>query len=260
MKNKILKISVAIAYLAMIFVNFLANSLPINNRSTGAISDDYPNLFAPAGITFSIWGLIYLMLGAFVVYQFLYKSKKSSELINKINPYFLATSLANISWLFAWHYDYIGLSVGIMAVFLILLIKIADILRTQKLQTKENILIKTPFSLYFGWITVATIANISVFLVSINWNGFGIADNIWTIIILVIGAIIGILRLIKDKNTVYGLVFLWAYSGILYKHLSVTGFNSDYPIIIFTLIACLFAFVFFIGRNIYLQRKSTTCF
>ncbi|MDX9970388.1 MAG: tryptophan-rich sensory protein [Candidatus Gracilibacteria bacterium] len=256
MKNLFIKILVAITYIAMIFVNFLANDLPINNRSTGQISDDYPNLFAPAGYAFSIWGLIYLLLGAYIVYQFINKNKKTKELINKINPLFIGTSLANISWIFAWHYDYIGISVLIMAVLLILLIKIADTLRPAKLNTQEKLLIKTPFSIYFGWITVATIANVTVFLVSIGWNGFGIADYIWTSIILVVGAIIGILRLLKDKNTAYGLVLVWAYSAILYKHWSSTGFNFDYPNVIYTVIACIIFFIIFLGRNIYLQRNQ----
>jgi hypothetical protein len=248
MKNILLKITASITYLAMIYVNFLANSLPINNRSTGQISDDYPNLFAPAGTAFSIWGLIYLLLGVYIIYQFINKNKKTNDLINKLNPFFIATSLANISWIFAWHYDYIGISVLIMAVFLILLIKIADLLRTHKFQTTENLLIKTPFSIYFGWITVATIANITVFLVSINWNGFGIADYIWTSIILLVGALIGILRMNKDKNIAYGLVLVWAYSWILFKHFTASGFNSEYPMIMTTAIVCLFLFISFLIR------------
>jgi len=251
MKNTIIKILTAGAYIAMIVVNFLANSLPINNRSTGQISEAYPNLFAPAGLTFSIWGLIYLLLGGYTIYLFVNKNKKTEVLLKKINPLFIATSLANLSWIFAWHYDQIGISVFIMAVLLILLIKIADILRTQKFTSLENLLIRVPFSVYFGWITVAAIANITVFLVSIGWNGFGIADFIWTSIILLVGALIGILRMNKDKNIAYGMVLVWAYLGILFKHVSPEGFNAQYPSIIATVVICLILFVFFVGRIIY---------
>ncbi len=251
MKNIFVKILTLCAYIAMIVVNFLANSLPINNRSTGQISEAYPNLFAPAGLTFSIWGLIYLLLGGYVVYQFINKNKKTEGVIKKINPLFIATSLANLSWIFAWHYDQIGISVFIMAILLILLIKIADILRTQKFTSWEKLLIRVPFSVYFGWITVAAIANITVFLVSIGWNGFGIADFIWTSIILLVGALIGILRMNKDKNIAYGLVLVWAYLGILLKHVSPDAFNSQYPSIIATVIVCLVIFVFFVGRIFY---------
>jgi len=251
MKNTLIKIMAGLAYVAMVVVNFLANSLPINNRSTGAISDDYPNLFAPAGPAFSIWGLIYLLLGTYVLYQFVKKNQKTEKLFQKINPLFIATSFANISWIFAWHYDYIGISVLIMGVLLFLLIKIADILRVEKFTATEKIAIWTPFSIYFGWITVAAIANITVFLVSLDWNGFGIADFIWTSIILLVGALIGILRMRKDKNIVYGLVLVWAYSWILFKHLSTSGFSGQYPSIIVTVIICLALFLFFVGRIFY---------
>ncbi len=243
-----IKILVAVTYVAMVVVNFLANGLPINNRSTGEISDAYPNLFAPAGLTFSIWGVIYLLLFGYVLYQFVQKDQKREDLFQKINPFFIATSLANISWVFVWHYDSIGLSVLIMATLLFLLIKIADILRAEQFTTREKLFMWAPFSVYFGWITVAAIANITVFLVSIGWNGFGVADYVWTSVIVLVGAVIGILRMRKDRNVVYGLVLVWAYLGILLKHVSSDGFGGQYPSIIATVIACLIALVFFVGK------------
>lgn len=256
MKNIFIKILALAAYVAMIVVNFLANSLPINNRSTGDISDAYPNLFAPAGFAFSIWGLIYLLLGGYVLYQFFKNDKRIEGLLKKINLLFIATSLANLLWIFAWHYDFIGLSVIIMAVLLFLLIRIADILRQEKLVSWEKLLIGTPFSVYFGWITVAAIANITVFLVSIGWNGFGLADFVWTSVILLIGALIGILRLQKDKKIAYGLVLIWAYSAILFKHLSTSGFDGKYPSVIITAILCLMLFVFFAGWLLFRNNKK----
>lgn len=251
MKNTYIKILAGVAYLAMVAVNFMANGLPINNRSTGEISDAYPNLFAPAGPAFAIWGLIYLLLGAYVLYQFVKKDQKSEDFFRKINPLFIATSIANISWIFAWHYDFIGLSVLIMGALLILLIKIADILRTEQFTSIQKLFIWAPFSVYFGWITVATIANITVFLVSIGWNGFGMADFVWTSIILLVGAMIGIWRMRKDRNIAYGMVLIWAYSWVLFKHLSAGGFDGQYPSIITTVIVCLILFVFFVGRIFY---------
>lgn len=248
MNNALLKVGSLTAYLAMVTVNILANALPINNRSTGAISDDYANLFAPAGLTFAIWGVIYLLLAGYVVYQFVNKDQKVEKLIQKINPLFILTSIANIGWIFAWHYNFIGLSVILMLILLFLLIKIADIINKKQFTSLEKLLVLTPFSIYFGWITVATIANITVFLVSINWNGFGIADSIWTSIILLVGAVIGILRMNKDKNLVYGLVLVWAYLGILLKHTSANGFNGQFTSIIATIIACLILLIFSLGR------------
>ena len=249
MKNILLKISAGIAYVAMVAVNFLANSLPINNRSTGEISNAYPNLFAPAGLTFAIWGLIYLLLGGYVVYQFTKSSQQKEGLFKKINPFFIATSLANILWIFAWHHEYIVISVLVMAFLLFFLVKIADILRTEQFSPLEKLIIRAPFSVYFGWITVAAIANITVFLVSIGWNGFGIADYIWTSIILLVGALIGILRMGKDKSIAYGLVLIRAYLGILLKHLSANNFAGKYPGIVITVVVCLILFFFFIVRT-----------
>lgn len=251
MKNIYLKIIAGLFYVAMVIVNFLANSLPINNRSTGVISDAYPNLFAPAGLTFSIWGLIYLLLGGYVIYQFVKSSQKREGLFKKINPWFIVTSMANIAWIFAWHYDYIGLSVLIMLTLLVSLIKMADIIRVERFTALEKLFVWAPFSIYFGWITVATIANITVFLVSLGWNGFEVADFIWTSIILLVGTLIGILRMTKDKNVAYGLVFVWAYLGILIKHLSVDGFNGQYPSIIATVIVCLALLLFFTFKIFY---------
>lgn len=248
MKHMHVKILAGGFYIAMVAVNFLANGLPINNRLTGEISDAYPNLFAPAGLTFSIWGLIYLLLGGYVVYQFTKKSRQKEQVFKEINPLFIATSIANIAWIFSWHYDYIGLSVFIMAILLFLLVKIADILRMERFTALENVLIRAPFSVYFGWITVATIANITVFLVSVGWNGFGISEVVWTSVVLLVGTLIGIVRMRKDANGIYGLVFVWAYFGILLKHVSINGFGGQYPIIITTIIACLVLLTFFAGR------------
>ncbi len=246
-KHALVKIIAAVTYVAMVVVNGLANGLPINNRSTGAISDAYPNLFAPAGITFSIWGLIYLLLAGYTLYQFgLFQSDKGKgriDLFKKVGLYFIISSIANIAWIFSWHYDFIGLSVLIMGVILFSLIKIADILRKEKLSLKEKIFVRLPFSIYFGWITVAAIANITVFLVSVNWNGFGISNKIWTIAVLLAGLLIGATRMWKDKNIVYGLVLVWAYSGILFKHLSADGFAGQYQGVIIATSLCILGFL-----------------
>lgn len=251
MRKILVKVITAVAYITMVVVNFLANGLPINNRSTGEISDAYPNIFAPAGPAFSIWGLIYLLLAGYVLYLFVKKDQKTEDLLWKINPLFIFTSLANIAWVFAWHYDHIGLSVLIMTTLLIFLIKIANLIRVGQFTRSTKVFIWAPFSVYFGWITVATIANITVFLVSVGWNRFGIADSLWASLILLVGALIGILRMRKDKNIAYGLVLVWAYFWILEKHLSTGGFSGQYPTVIIVVILCLTLFGLFIGRLAY---------
>lgn len=259
-KKLIIQIFVAISFIAMVTVNALANILPINNISTGEISDMYSNLFAPAGLTFSIWGLIYLLLGLYVLYQFglfLKNQEKRSDLLNKIALLFIFSSLANIAWIFAWHYDFIGISVLLIVTMLVLLIKVADLLRKEKFSNQEKLFLVLPFSIYFGWITVATIANISIFLVSINWNGWGLSDEIWTVIVLIVGAIIGMIRMFYDRNIFYGLVFIWAYLGILIKHISVDGWNNQYPLIIYSSIILIITFIICKSILIIKNKKLT---
>lgn len=264
MKNSLfLKISVAAGYVAMVAVNFLANALPIGGVTTGEASDAYANLFTPAGVTFSIWGLIYLLLLAYTLYQFGLGRQDSSpereKLLATTGRYFIVTSLANIAWIFAWHYGLIWLSVLIMLTLLLFLIKIADGVNKAKFSVTDTLCIRLPFSVYFGWITVATIANITVFLVSIGWKGFGLAEAVWAVIILLVGAGIGTLRMLKDKNIYFGSVLVWAYGGIWLKHTSLSGFNREYPVIIKTAIICIVLFSGAIGYMAYrkaLSKKS----
>lgn len=222
----------------MILTNTVANILPINGITTGQVSDSYPNLFAPAGITFSIWGLIYFLLAIYVVFQLLQKN------VNKdINIYFIASSILNSSWILAWHFKLMPLTIVLMVALLYCLIKIADMYTKTTLQPKEKLLTKIPFGVYFGWITIATIANVTVLLVSLGWKDFILPDQIWTVIILIIGTIICILRTWKDNNLAYGLVPVWAYFGIWLKHTSSIGFNNQYPLIITTTLLCIVTLV-----------------
>lgn len=250
MKQLFNKALVPVAFLAMIAVNYSATALPLGGRTTGAISDNYPNLFAPAGYAFAIWGLIYALLAIYVVYQF---SRKDNVLIARINRLFVVNAIFNAGWLFAWHYDVIWLSAALMLGLLATLVKIADILRQSAMSSKERLLVRLPFSVYFGWITVATIANITVLLVSLGWNGFGIAESIWTVLILLVGAAIGAWRTLRDRNIPYALVLVWAYTAILFKHLSATGFGGAYPPVITAAAICL---AIFAGTIIYLARKQ----
>lgn len=250
MNTKFLRISALVAYIIMVTVNYLANALPIGGRDTGEISDNYPNLFTPAGYAFSIWGLIYILLAVFVIYQ-LWQEK--NETIAKINHFFIVNAFLNASWIFAWHYNIIWLSVIIMAGLLYTLIRIADISRVSNFSKKENWFARLPFSVYFGWITVATIANITVFLLSIGWNRFGLSESFWTIAVLLVGTLIGFWRILKDRAISYGLVLVWAYSAILTKHLSASGFNEKYPAVIWTVAISLLVFA---GTIVFISIKK----
>lgn len=242
-----LKILNTFAFVLMIAVNVLAEVLPLNGVTTGEVSDSYPNLFAPAGFTFSIWGLIYLLLAGFVLYQFGVPKgdgQKRDRIIFCIDLYFVASCAANAAWIFAWHYRQIGLSVALMIVLLVCLaVIVSKILHYEPLVLREKLLIKLPFSVYFGWITVAVIANITALLVSLDWNGWGISDEKWTVIILFVGLLLAAEIMLKNGDIAYGLTVLWAYAGILQKHISPNGFGGKYSVIITAVAVALFVLV-----------------
>ncbi|ARD48333.1 lantibiotic ABC transporter permease [Sporosarcina sp. P33] len=243
-----LRAAIFITYAIMITANALANILPLNGQTTGELSDKYGNLFAPAGFTFSIWSLIYLLLLGHVIYQLgLFQKRKNPELLRQVGIFFIISSALNASWIFLWHYEYLLFSVIVMLLLLLTLIKITAITSYASLTSREVFFIKLPFSIYFGWITIATIANITAFLVSIDWSGFGISDVTWTIIIVFLGAAIGIITAVRRQDIAYALVLVWAYYGIYSKHTSANGFNGEYPAIITSVIICLLLIAVSIG-------------
>ncbi|HWQ88432.1 MAG TPA: tryptophan-rich sensory protein, partial [Desulfitobacteriaceae bacterium] len=239
----VIKVITAISFLVMIVVNALAIYLPINGLTQAQVSDSYKNLFAPAGITFSIWGIIYLLLAGYTLYQTgLFQADQSrlkADFFNKVGVYFSITSLVNAAWLFSWSYHLIPLSLLLMLIILICLVLIIQEINKNRLMFREKILVRLPFSIYFGWITVATIANATVLLVSLGWDGFGISEANWTVIIIFVGLIIGCVTMLKNKDIAYGLVIIWAYAGILYKHMSASGFAGQYPTVIAAVAVCI---------------------
>jgi hypothetical protein len=213
------------AVISTIFVNALANTLPINNRLTGDISDSIPNLFVPSGITFSIWGIIYFLLIAFIIFQsrdLFSKVKTNMPFLDKISFYLILASIANISWIILWHYEQIILSLIVMVVLFLSLLKIYLRLNIgkEKVNINEKIFVNAPFSIYIGWISVALIANFTSVLVTIGWNGFGISETIWTIVILIIVSIITLIIIINRFDVLYALVIIWALLGIIIKRVN----------------------------------------
>ena len=243
-----IKALVAVTYLAMVAMNFLANALPLNGRRTGDVSDAYPSLFTPAGFTFSIWGVIYLLLGAHVLYQLgLFRGSpdtaEQSALLNRVGALFAISSLANTAWVFAWHHDNIPLSAVLITVILVCLALIVTTLRSANLTGRRRWLIGVPFSVYFGWTTVAVVANITVLLVSRGWDGFGLADSTWAVIMVLVAMVIGATTMLRNRDVAYGLVLIWAYIGILARQTSAGGLDGRYPQIITAVAAALVIFV-----------------
>jgi hypothetical protein len=241
----------------VLVVNFLANYLPLNGYNTGELSDIYPNLFVPAGLTFSIWGVIYLLLTVFIISQFIkFKNLEvmKEEILNKIGYLFFITSLANAAWIFAWHYLFVFLSLIVMLVLLVSLIIIYRRLDIgiKKYSNKLYYIFILPFSVYLGWITIATLANITALLVDINLYGGFINPIFWTIFVLIIGLIITLYTLLKRNDIAYSLVVVWAYIGIILKRY----FQASEPImsIVFT---AIFSIVIIIIYGIYITFKET---
>ena len=213
----VLKLLNLSAFLATIAVNSLANALPINGRTTGQLSDLYPNLFVPAGLTFSIWGVIYLLLAAFTIYQLVIPNRQATAFLERIGYLFVLASAANIGWIFLWHYQRVSASLAAMLILLasLLALYVRLGIGVTASSWKERILLQLPFSIYLGWITVATIANVTALLVNIGWNRFGASQELWTVVVLIVAALITVAVLLTRNDLFYALVILWAFFGIL---------------------------------------------
>jgi len=205
-----------VAFALTVVVNGLAGSTTIlGGKLTAEISDANPTLITPAGYVFSIWGVIYILLGIFVIFQAL-PSQKGKGYQEKIGWLFVSSCVLNMAWLFLWQFEYLSLSVVLM--FLLLATLIAIYLRLDigksMVSLREKLAVHVPFSVYLGWITIASIANVAVTLVSAGWDGFGISHEMWATLIIIIAVLITLLVIATRKDAAYGLVIIWALLGI----------------------------------------------
>lgn len=258
--TKKLAIINVLVFVGTIIMNTLANLLPINNLTTGEVSELYPNLFTPAGITFSIWGLIYTLLGIFTVYQFIIAFRTRAEeitFVDEIGIWNAVLGLGNMLWILAWHYLLIGTSVIIMLIMLFSLIMIYLRLHIGRGKKKklEVFLVHINFSIYLGWISIATIANITAFLVAINWQGFGISPVIWTLVVMSVGILLALLFIYLHGDIFYALVVNWALLGIYLKR-TAEGTSAIRPIITLSILGIIiitFAVILaFIKKRVYI--------
>jgi hypothetical protein len=208
---KLSQILTIIATFGTIAVNALANILPLNGLNTGEISDRFEIFFVPAGYVFSIWSLIYIGLIAYTIYQAL-PGQANNPTLNKIAPFYWLTSVANVIWLFLWHYEVFAWTLPFMVLILVGLLIIYRNLNDSSGLIKW--LVRLPFSIYLGWISVATIANASQLLYFLDWNGWGVGGSTWAVIMIAIASILGLLMAWLENDTAYGLVLIWAFVGI----------------------------------------------
>jgi hypothetical protein len=198
-----------IGFALVILMNTLANALPLNGYTTGELSALYPNRFVPAGFTFSIWGVIYLALLGFVVFQF---TEKGKAIAQAIGIWFLLSCLANAAWILAWHYRFPVLSLVIMLFLLFTLVQVYR--RIQPFDWGKHWLGRLPFQLYIAWVTVATVANTTAVLVEAGWSGGPLSETTWASVMAGVAAVAGLLFLRFFKDLPYALVILWALFGI----------------------------------------------
>ncbi len=243
--KKMLRLSAVIAavmFLVMIALNAMANALPLNGVNTGQLSDEIPNLFVPAGLTFSIWGLIYALLLGYAAATLAGAFRKADApgwtavdgWIYSLNALF------NTGWILAWHWRMIPLSMILMLGILGTLALLME--RNHKAfaalppasgnaEKLRRFFIRVPILVYLGWISVATIANVTALLVTAGWNGFGIDPMIWTMVVIAAGAAVGTLLALLRGAVSSALVVAWAYAGIIIKRGSIDE-ASSMPIII----------------------------
>lgn len=239
-------------FIIVVVVNALANILPINGVNTGELSDEIPNLFVPAGLTFAIWGLIYLLLAGYAVAVLAEAfGKRPTKWWNSGDGrVFSINMIANAAWIFAWHYRLVPLSLGIMLAILVTLVMLAERIVARRrsssagegLQAADSFarlrrfFLSTPILVYLGWICVATIANVTALLVTSGWDGFGIDPRIWTVAAIAAGAVVAFLLIILRDTVAAPLVVVWAYAGIVIKRSSTDG-DFSRPIWIAALVA-----------------------
>lgn len=218
---------VIISTIFTLIMNSIANIIPLNGLKTGEISDNFKVLFVPAGYVFSIWGIIYIGLIAYTIYQTLPK-QTANPILRKTGWLITLSNLANGSWIFFWHYGFYVVTLMIMSILLVVLIMVylrLDIGRT-RFNTLEKWVIAIPISIYLGWITVATMANATAVLSYLKWDGWGLSDLTWTIILLVIGVLLAGVVAFNRSDIAFLLVLVWAFTGISVRWLQLPVLNA----------------------------------
>ncbi|MBI3163395.1 MAG: tryptophan-rich sensory protein [Chloroflexi bacterium] len=221
MKDTLRQFATLLSVVLALMVNILASTLPLNGQNTGEISDRFQVYFVPAGYVFAIWGIIYIGWIAFTIFQSRADQKESPRL-RRLGYLFALSGLANAAWLFCWHYNLFGLSVLVMLALLGLLI--ASYLRLnvnrESVSRAERWSVDIPFGVYLGWITVATVANVTDWLYLIEWNGFGIAPQTWAVIMIAVASTLGLAMSVTRRDAVYLAVLVWSFAGIAVKQSS----------------------------------------
>ena len=236
-KDRIRQIVNVVALVITLIMNGLSEALPINGQTSAEISNRLPILFVPANYVFSIWGFIYILLIGFGVYQAL-PAQRENPRLQKIGYWFALSCGANALWLVLFHYNQFALSMVVMLVLLVSLIRIYTQIEVghAALTLKEKWFIHIPFSVYLGWVTVATVANAAHTLYDAGWDGFGLSGEIWATTMLFIATGITLTIIATRNDIAYTGVIVWALIGITVK-------QGDTPMVALTAIAMVVVIV-----------------
>ena len=229
-------------FLLTIGVNALGAFGIINGMSQKEVSDAYPTLITPSPSTFSIWGVIYLLLLISLVYMIVKnREEKTAKLIDTVSAPFWVASAANMLWIITFSFQWIGISTLLILLLVISLAVLNSRLRAPDgLGQKVNAL---AFGLYNGWLIVATVVNVSAFLVQIKWNGFGLAPDAWAVVILIVALLLSSLIQMRLRNAALTLPLAWAYYGIWQEHQAAGKFAGMYPAIVTATLVIAAAYV-----------------
>jgi benzodiazapine receptor len=216
-KRKALGLQIAniLIFAVTLIVNGLANTSILGGKTTAQISDAYPTLITPAGYVFAIWGIIYALLFVFVVFQAL-PSKRDKPFLREVGVLFVLSGVLNVVWLFLWQYDFVALSVVPMMALLASLVAIYLRLKVGKsnVSLREKACVHLPFSVYFGWITVAAAADVAAALSDVGWVKWVSADAVWGVLAMAAVLVITLAVIALRRDVAYGLVIIWALVGI----------------------------------------------
>lgn len=222
------------AFAVMIIVNVLANVLRFGGNTTGQVSGKWPSLFTPAAYAFSIWSVIYALMAAFILYQweFFDPHKRGRECRESIGIWFVFSCVLNAAWIVSWHMEMLSLSLVLIVLLLMNLFIIEDLIPERTSEPLLGRLTRVGFELYTGWIAAASIANADVLLSKAGITTLGIPAEFCAIVALILGTTIGIIMILLEKKWIAGLAIIWAFVGILVRHVSAGGYAGMYRSVI----------------------------
>lgn len=229
-------------FIITLVINFMGALGLINGLTQKEVSDMFPTLITPAPVTFSIWGIIYLLLLISLIVMIVKNEDTYYEnATDNITVLFRLSCLFNIAWIISFSYVQIGLSVIFIFGLVITLALISQ--KLLEIQEEKQFLLPLTFGLYTGWLFIASVVNVAALLVKLDWDRLGLSEEIWAIIVLAAAVVLVFFVLLKNNNAVFPLPIAWAYFGIYLALKSQQGYNGEYVLVEITAIVGMFILI-----------------